>query len=483
MRIVVEGIVDITTDAAGGGVTPVLDGELPALAFLAPTSLTRAERGRARPVDAPPRAPPGRRAPRCSTWSPACSEAVAYEPGITDVSHSAIEALELGSGVCQDQAHVFVACCRAAGIPARYVSGYLFTGRHRRGREPRLGRRLARRRRRLAQPRRDARFDRRRVPLPAGRRPRLPRRRPGARRAPRRRPRAPDRGRAPGRAQRRLDRSRDTSSSEQASGRALQRRRRRAYHPVLRRLPEPDMTYCVAMLLDAGLVFLSDSRTNAGVDQINTFRKTTVFERPGDRVIVLMSAGNLAITQGALNLLAERIAGQKARPTCSTARTCSRPPAASAARCARCTSATPRRCACRASSSTPRSSSAARSRARRRGCSTSTPPATSSRPRRDTTYFQIGESKYGKPIIDRVIRRSMPLSEAAKCALISMDSTIRSQPLGRPAARPRDRPPRRVQHQQPRRHRRRATTTSSASASAGARRCARSSANCRTRTG
>ena len=70
------------------------------------------------------------------------------------------------------------------------------------------------------------------------------------------------------------------------------------------------MTYCVGMLLDAGLVFLSDSRTNAGVDQINTFRKTTVFERPGDRVIVLMSAGNLAISQGVLNLLAERIASQ-----------------------------------------------------------------------------------------------------------------------------------------------------------------------------
>ena len=70
------------------------------------------------------------------------------------------------------------------------------------------------------------------------------------------------------------------------------------------------MTYCVAMLLDAGLVFLSDSRTNAGVDQINTFRKTTVFERPGDRVIVLMSAGNLAITQGVLNLLAERMSAQ-----------------------------------------------------------------------------------------------------------------------------------------------------------------------------
>jgi len=54
------------------------------------------------------------------------------------------------------------------------------------------------------------------------------------------------------------------------------------------------MTYCVAMLLDTGMVFLSDSRTSAGGDQINTFRKTTVFQRPGDRVMVLQTAGNRA---------------------------------------------------------------------------------------------------------------------------------------------------------------------------------------------
>ena len=55
------------------------------------------------------------------------------------------------------------------------------------------------------------------------------------------------------------------------------------------------MTYCVAMLVDTGLVFLADSRTNAGVDQVNTFRKTTVLEKPGERVLVLTAAGNLAV--------------------------------------------------------------------------------------------------------------------------------------------------------------------------------------------
>src|SRR6516164_9075348 len=67
------------------------------------------------------------------------------------------------------------------------------------------------------------------------------------------------------------------------------------------------MTYCVAMLLDTGLVFLSDSRTSAGVDQISTFRKTIVFQRPGDRVLVIQTAGNLAITQAATSLLREQI--------------------------------------------------------------------------------------------------------------------------------------------------------------------------------
>jgi putative proteasome-type protease len=70
------------------------------------------------------------------------------------------------------------------------------------------------------------------------------------------------------------------------------------------------MTYCVAMRLDAGLVFLSDSRTSAGVDQISTFRKTTVFERPGDRVLVLQTSGNLAVTQGVVNLLSLRGAAE-----------------------------------------------------------------------------------------------------------------------------------------------------------------------------
>src|SRR5450631_683205 len=65
------------------------------------------------------------------------------------------------------------------------------------------------------------------------------------------------------------------------------------------------MTYCVGLLVDTGLVLLSDSRTNAGVDQINTFRKMATFQRANERVLVLLSAGNLAITQAVVNLLHE----------------------------------------------------------------------------------------------------------------------------------------------------------------------------------
>ena len=92
------------------------------------------------------------------------------------------------------------------------------------------------------------------------------------------------------------------------------------------------MTYCVGMLLDAGLVFLADSRTSAGVDQVSTFRKTTVYERPGERVIVLLTAGNLAITQGVIELHWRRPSPTPTirRRRCRTARRCSRPPVASA---------------------------------------------------------------------------------------------------------------------------------------------------------
>ena len=71
------------------------------------------------------------------------------------------------------------------------------------------------------------------------------------------------------------------------------------------------MTYCVAMCLADGLVFASDSRTNAGVDHIATFKKLHVFHQEGERVLVLQSAGNLATTQSVISLLSARIRTQQ----------------------------------------------------------------------------------------------------------------------------------------------------------------------------
>lgn len=184
------------------------------------------------------------------------------------------------------------------------------------------------------------------------------------------------------------------------------------------------MTYCVAMRLDAGLVFLSDSRTNAGVDQIGTFRKMSVFENPGDRMLVMMTSGNLSIAQSVRQLLAESTTfdgrsiwtassmHEAAQIAGEAVRTVHRRDAQSLEkfgidfnvnivfggqiRGERC-----RLFQIYAAGNFIESQS-------------------------ESAYFQIGEAKYGKPIIDRVINPAMPLNEAAKCALISMDSTLRS---------------------------------------------------------
>jgi putative proteasome-type protease len=185
------------------------------------------------------------------------------------------------------------------------------------------------------------------------------------------------------------------------------------------------MTYCVAMRLDRGLVFLSDSRTNAGVDQISTFRKMTVFERPGERLLVLMSAGNLAVTQAVRQLV------------CEAADT---PGAASVWR-ARSLFDAVRVVGDAVRKVHKHDSAALKEAGVEFQCSFLFGGQIRGEPARlfqvyaagnfieatpENPYFQIGESKYGKPIIDRVITPEVSLGEAAKCALISMDSTLRS---------------------------------------------------------
>jgi putative proteasome-type protease len=186
------------------------------------------------------------------------------------------------------------------------------------------------------------------------------------------------------------------------------------------------MTYCVGMLLDTGLVFLSDSRTSAGVDQISTFRKTTVFKRPGDRVLVLQTAGNLAITQALTSILRENIENDDGRPSLFNV--------PNLFEAARCVGDAMRDVHKRDAGQLKEFGLDFNASIIVGGQIHGESPRLFSvysagnfiEATAETTYFQIGESKYGKPIIDRVLRRSSSLNEAAKCALVSMDSTIKS---------------------------------------------------------
>jgi putative proteasome-type protease len=184
------------------------------------------------------------------------------------------------------------------------------------------------------------------------------------------------------------------------------------------------MTYCVAMRLNEGLVFLSDSRTNAGVDQISTFRKMTVFEHPGERLMVLLTAGNLAITQAVQQIVSERLAPDRTTVWNASGMLEAVRVVGDAVREVHARDAAALKDAGLEFNCSFIFGGQVRGEAMRLFHVYSAGnfiEATAENP-----YFQIGESKYGKPIIDRVITPCTGLGEAAKCALISMDSTLRS---------------------------------------------------------
>lgn len=184
------------------------------------------------------------------------------------------------------------------------------------------------------------------------------------------------------------------------------------------------MTYCVAMRLDAGLVFLSDSRTNAGVDHVGTFRKMNVFEAPGERLMVLMTAGNLSISQSVRQIIAEH--------TTSDGKSIWN--VASMYEAAQVVGEAIRMVHERDAGTLEQFgidfnvSMVFGGQIKGERCRLFQMYSAGNfiESQDENTYFQIGESKYGKPIIDRVVTPDTPLDEAAKCALISMDSTLRS---------------------------------------------------------
>ena len=183
------------------------------------------------------------------------------------------------------------------------------------------------------------------------------------------------------------------------------------------------MTYCVGIMNDSGLIFASDSRTHAGVDNFARFCKMTVFERAGDRVIVLLSSGNLAGTQAVISVLKQR--NDKDRvPNLWRAE--------SMFDAAMLVSDAMREVDQRDSQHLATGNV-------RFNASFILGGQIAGEPQRlfrlytqgnfieaslETPYFQTGETKYGKPIIDRVITRSTSLNDAAKCVLVSFDSTM-----------------------------------------------------------
>ena len=190
------------------------------------------------------------------------------------------------------------------------------------------------------------------------------------------------------------------------------------------------MTYGVGIKLNAGLVFLSDSRTNAGVDNISTFRKMIVYERPGDRFMVLLSAGNLSISQSVREIL--QVEQLKERAEDAEAITIWN--AKSMFDAARVLGNAVRHVYDRDAESLKNSGvefnvslifgGQIRGEGMRLFLVYSAGNFIEATP--ETPYFQIGESKYGKPVLDRVLTPDTPLDEAAKCALVSMDSTMKS---------------------------------------------------------
>lgn len=185
------------------------------------------------------------------------------------------------------------------------------------------------------------------------------------------------------------------------------------------------MTYCVGILLEQGMVFASDSRTNAGLDDVARFCKMTVFERKADRVIVLLSSGNLAGTQTVISMLEQR-SRMKDAATIWTA--------TSMLDVVLCVSDVMRAVQARDAKHLEQSDISFNASLIVGGQVRGEPmrlfriyaEGNFIEAAEDTPFLQTGEVKYGKPIIDRVITRTTSLADATKCVLVSFDSTMRS---------------------------------------------------------
>jgi putative proteasome-type protease len=188
------------------------------------------------------------------------------------------------------------------------------------------------------------------------------------------------------------------------------------------------MTYCVGLLLERGIVMLSDTRTNAGFDNIACHRKMFVFEEPGERVLVLMTAGNLSVTQTVIAKLRHEAERADAGPRTSVLQAETMLEAAELV--GRTLNDVHVAIGERVERTRYSASASILLGGQRRGGEMrlfliyqegNFIEATD-----DTPFLQIGEHKYGKPILDRVVRPETSLEDGRTAVLISMDSTLRS---------------------------------------------------------
>lgn len=188
------------------------------------------------------------------------------------------------------------------------------------------------------------------------------------------------------------------------------------------------MTYCVGLKLRDGLVMISDTRTNAGIDNISCFRKLHLFAEPGERCIAIASSGNLSITQSVISLLMEGMTD----PETGKKQTLMNIPTMFKA--AQLVGAAVREVYRTDGPSLEQHQAGfdvalllgGQIRGRRMRLFMVYSAGNFIEATGDTPYLQIGEHKYGKPILDRAITFETELSEALKIGLISMDSTMRS---------------------------------------------------------
>jgi putative proteasome-type protease len=188
------------------------------------------------------------------------------------------------------------------------------------------------------------------------------------------------------------------------------------------------MTYCVGLLLNEGMVCLSDTRTNAGLDNISTYKKTFIFENPGERVIVVMTAGSLSVSQTTIAELREMLDEDDPSPERSIllAPTMLKVAEIIGDTLARVRSQVDEKLSAMNQGATASLIVAGQRRGGGMRMFLIYPEGNFIEATDDTPFLQIGEHKYGKPILDRVVKKTTGLGDAQKAVLLSMDSTLRS---------------------------------------------------------